>query len=84
MKKLKGKISIQVILLILAAVCLIVMLRGNNQAIMGIPIPQTFSGEYSRDGETWLPLAEDAELSALDGDLFYGDISAMSFRRVQG
>ena len=57
------------VLLLLAAVCLLSVSLNNNQAALSMPIPLTFSGEYSYDGENWLPLSEEAELSALRGSV---------------
>lgn len=43
-------------LLVLALVCLTFVVMNNHQAILSKPWPLTFSGEYSQDGEHWLPL----------------------------
>ncbi|MGN0985148.1 MAG: hypothetical protein ACI4OU_01535, partial [Candidatus Enterenecus sp.] len=59
-----------IVLLFLAVICLLLVVLGNNQASVALPIQQTFSGEYSRDGETWYPLTDSADLSALKGDLY--------------
>ena len=53
--------------LLLAAVCLLRVSLSSNQASLSVPIPLTLRGEYSYDGETWTPLSDDAELSALVG-----------------
>ena len=37
---------------------------------MSKPLLQTDTGEYSRDGEVWYPLNGNADLDALEGDLF--------------
>ena len=42
--------------LLLAAVCLLSVTLGNHQAMLAIPMPQEFIGEYSYDGETWQPI----------------------------
>ena len=55
--------------LLLAAVCLLSVTQSNYQATLPFPMPQEFIGEYSYDGETWQPLTETADLSALKGDL---------------
>ena len=57
------------ILLLLAAACLLSVSLSSNQASMSFPLPLTFSGEYSYDGETWMPLSDDAEISALRGNM---------------
>ena len=55
--------------LLLAAVCLLRVSLSSNQASLSVPIPLTLRGEYSYDGETWTPLSDDAELSALGGSV---------------
>lgn len=57
------------VLLLLATVCLLFISRDNNQSALSKPIPLTFSGEYSYDGENWTTLSDDAELSALRGSV---------------
>lgn len=58
-----------VLLLLLAAACLLSVSLSSNQASLSFPLPLTFRGEYSYDGETWTPLSDDAELSALRGSV---------------
>ena len=53
-----------------ALVCILTASLGNHQAMLPIPMPQELIGEYSYDGENWQPLTDDADLSALKGDLF--------------
>lgn len=55
--------------LLLAVVCLLRVSLSSNQASLARPLPLTFSGEYSYDGETWMPLSDAAELSALRGSV---------------
>ena len=55
---------------LLAAICIFFVVLKSNQSIIASPIRQTFVGEYSRDKETWYPLDDKANLDALDGDLF--------------
>ena len=55
--------------LVLAVVCLLSVTVSNHQAELPVPMPQTFVGEYSYDGEHWAPLTEETDLSALKGDL---------------
>ena len=40
------------------------------QAMLPIPMPQSFLGEYSYDQENWYPLESAGKLSALDGDIY--------------
>ena len=56
--------------LLLAVICLISVTTDHHQALLPIPMPQEFIGEYSYDDETWQPLTEEADLSALKGDLY--------------
>ena len=51
--------------LVLAVVCLLSVTVSNHQAELPVPMPQTFAGEYSYDGEHWAPLTEETDLSAL-------------------
>ena len=53
-----------------AVICILFVVLKNNQSIMSYPLRQTFVGEYSWDRETWYPLDDNADLDALDGDLF--------------
>ena len=61
---------VSLMLFLLAATCLLTMILKSNQSSLSKPMLQTFTGEYSRDGETWYPLDDNADLNALDGDLF--------------
>ena len=54
---------------LLALVCLMIVVKNNNQANMPIPRALNFIGEYSYDGEHWYSYDENSEISALDGDL---------------
>ena len=56
--------------LLVALICILSVTINNHQAMLAIPMPQEFVGEYSYDGENWQPLTESADLSALKGDLF--------------
>ena len=56
--------------LILALICLFFATRNNYQAMLAIPMPQEFIGEYSYDGENWQTLTEETDISALKGDLY--------------
>ena len=71
--KLRNRIIEAIMLalpLLLAVVCLASVTLGRQQASLPIPMPQEFIGEYSYDGENWQALTGDADISALDGDLF--------------
>ena len=56
--------------LLLALICIVSVSLGSYQATLPIPMPQEFVGEYSYDGENWQSLTEEADISALNGDLF--------------
>ena len=43
--------------------------RNSNQAIMSIPFPIRFVGEYSQNGGAWNTISADADISSFDGDL---------------
>ena len=55
--------------ILLAVICLVLVVRNDNQASMPIPLDLTFTGEFSYDGENWQPYNEDSHMSALDGDV---------------
>lgn len=69
MKKINLKKIGQVVLYVLALTVLIVACRNSNQSTLSFPIPISFEGEYSLDGEEWKPLTENPDISAFDGDL---------------
>ena len=54
---------------LLAAICLVQVVKNNNQAIMSVPREYVLLGEYSYDGENWYPYNEDSDISALEGEL---------------
>ncbi|MBR6522582.1 MAG: histidine kinase [Oscillospiraceae bacterium] len=56
--------------LILAVICILFVTLNNYQAMLAIPMPQEFIGEYSYDGENWQTLTETSDISALKGDLY--------------
>ena len=56
--------------LLFALICIVSVSIGNHQAMLAIPMPQEFIGEYSYDGENWQTLTEEADISALKGDLY--------------
>jgi hypothetical protein len=53
----------------MAVICLVQMVKNNNQAGMPVPKEYIFLGEYSYDGENWYPYNEVSEVSALEGDM---------------
>lgn len=71
--KSKNRIIESIVLvlpLLLALICLVYVSVGSHQASLPVPMPQELIGEYSYDGENWQELTENADISALDGDLF--------------
>ena len=63
------KITAIIMPILLAVICLVLVVRKDNQASMPIPMNLTFTGEFSYDGENWCPYNEDSDMSALDGDV---------------
>ena len=55
--------------LLLAVICLLFVTINNFQAVLAIPMPQEFVGEYSYDGENWQQLTDASDLSTYNGDL---------------
>ena len=70
MKKRVWTIIGFVLPLVLAVICMLPAFFDNHQAMMGLPLKLSFDGEYSKDGEIWYPLTEDASIPATEGDLF--------------
>lgn len=63
------KIAAIIMPVLLAVICLVLVVRNDNQASMPIPMNLTFTGEYSYDGENWYLYNEDSDMSALDGEV---------------
>ena len=60
----------QILPVILAVVCILVMTINTHQSHLAIPLPLNFEGEYSFDGgETWQVLTAASDLSTEQGDL---------------
>lgn len=60
----------QLLPVILAMICILVMTVNSNQAMLAIPFPLSFEGEYSFDGgESWQVLTDSSDLSTDQGDL---------------
>ncbi len=55
--------------ILLAVICLVLVVRNDNQASMPVPMGLTFTGEYSYDGDNWYTYSEDSNMSALDGEV---------------
>lgn len=63
------KITVIVMPVLLAVLCLVLVVRKDNQASMPVPMNLTFTGEYSYDEESWYPYNEESNISALYGDV---------------
>ena len=60
----------QLLPILLAVVCVLVMTVNTNQSLLAVPLPLNFDGEYSFDGgETWHVLNPSSDLSTDQGDL---------------
>lgn len=60
----------QLLPVVLALVCILIMTINTNQSQMTVPLPLNYEGEYSFDGgETWQVLADSSDLSADQGDV---------------
>lgn len=60
----------QLLPVVLAFICILVMTGNTYQAGMAIPFPLEFEGEYSFDGgDSWQALTDSSDLSAEQGDL---------------
>ena len=63
------KIVANIMPILLAVICLVLVVRQDNQASLPISMKLTFTGEFSYDEENWYPYNEDSDMSALDGDV---------------
>ena len=60
----------QLLPVVLALICVLVMTINTHQAHMTVPLPMNFQGEYSFDnGETWQGITASSDLSTDQGDL---------------
>lgn len=63
------KIAAIIMPVLLAVICLVLVVRNDNQASMPVPMNLVFTGEYSYDGDNWYQYNEECDISALDGDV---------------
>ena len=72
-KKRKDRIialTEQLLPVVLAVICILVMTVNTNQSFLPVPLPLNFEGEYSFDGgESWQTLTAASDLSTDQGDL---------------
>lgn len=60
----------QLLPVVLAVVCVLVMMVNTHQSHLAVPLPLHFEGEYSFDGgESWQPLTASCDLDTERGDL---------------
>ena len=60
----------QLLPIVLALICILVMTINTNQSHLAIPLPLNFEGEYSfDDGESWQVLTASSDLCTNQGDL---------------
>ena len=60
----------QILPVMLAIVCVLIMTVNTHQSYLAVPLPLKFEGEYSFDGgESWQMLTDTSDLSAAHGDL---------------
>ena len=60
----------QLLPVVLAVICVLVMTINTHQSLLAVPLPLNFEGEYSFDGgETWQALTASGNLSTNQGDL---------------
>ena len=55
--------------ILLAVICLVLVVKNDNQASIPIPGNLTFTGTFSYDGENWYTYNENSDISALNGDI---------------
>lgn len=60
----------QLLPVVLAVICILVVTLNTRQANLPVPIPVKFEGEYSFDGgESWHILTDESDLSTTQGDV---------------
>ena len=60
---------LQVLIILTAVICLVVVAKESNQSVLSVPIQQEFMGEYSQDGGEWTPLEPKTSISSYEGDV---------------
>lgn len=71
MKKIPINLILYTAMFLIAGILVISVSRQSNQAVMSIPLPVHFTGEYSQNGGEWQPLDTETDLSAYDGDVTF-------------
>lgn len=69
MKKTKTITILQILLLAVTAATLLIVSLKSSQAIMSIPVPEKFLGEYRQGDGEWEKYTQKSSLSALKGDV---------------
>lgn len=68
--RIRPQEAVFLVMLALAAACLICAIRSSTQSTLSKPWKGEFVGEYSFDGAHWQPLTEHSDLSAAGGELY--------------
>lgn len=63
------KIVTYVVPVLLSLICFLSVVINNNQAIMPVPRPIPFSGEYSSDGDNWVVFAGGDKINSFEDEL---------------
>ena len=69
MKNRYIRLAAVILPILVAVICLVQMVKNDNQSFLAVPMEYSFIGEYSYDGQNWYPYSEDSDISALDGDM---------------
>lgn len=71
MKKIPVNLVLYTAMFFLAGILVISVSLQSNQAVMPIPFPLHFTGEYSQNGGEWQTLDTETDLSAYNGDVTF-------------
>lgn len=69
MKKIPINLILYTAMFLLAGLLVISVSCGSNQAVLSIPMPVHFIGEYSQNGGEWKQIDTETDLSAYEGDI---------------
>lgn len=69
LKKIPINLILYTAMFLIAGILVISVSRQSNQAVMSIPMPVHFTGEYSQNGGEWQTLDTGTDLSAYQGDV---------------
>lgn len=71
MKKIPINLIMYTAMFLIAGILVISVSRQSNQAVMSMPFPLHFTGEYSQNGGEWQMLDTETDLSAYNGDVMF-------------